>query len=67
MSRTRRLRVRLAKSPIGARAEHKATARALGLRRLGQEVLVSDSPSVRGMIESISYMVEIVDTDEDGE
>ena len=67
MSKGRQLRIRLTKSPIGARTEHKATVRALGLRRLGQERLVVDSPSVRGMVGSVSYMVKIVDTVGEGE
>jgi len=62
----KQIRIRLVKSPIGARTEHKATVRALGLRRMGQEILKKDSPSVRGMVESISYLVEVTE-EEDGD
>lgn len=34
--------------------------RGLGLRRIGQVVEVEDTPAVRGMIERVSYMVDIV-------
>ena len=52
--------VKLNKSPIGRLKQHKACVRGLGLRRIGQEVEVEDTPAVRGMIERVSYMVSIV-------
>lgn len=53
--------VKLEKSPIGRLKRHRACVRGLGLRRLGQQVEVEDTPAVRGMIERVSYMVSIVD------
>ena len=54
------LRVRLVKSHHGRLKNHKACVRGLGLRRIGQTVDVEDTPSVRGMISKVSYMVEVV-------
>ena len=53
------LRVKLVKSYHGRLKKHKACVRGLGLRRIGQTVAVEDTPSVRGMIEKIGYMVEV--------
>jgi large subunit ribosomal protein L30 len=54
------LRVRLVKSFHGRLRKHKACVRGLGLRRIGQAVDVEDTPSVRGMIAKVSYMVEVM-------
>ena len=53
------LRVTLVKSPIGYSKDQKATARALGLRRLNQTVEHTDNPAVRGMINKIIHLVRI--------
>jgi len=55
----KKIRVTLFKSINGCRAEHRATVRGLGLRRLHQTVEVKDSPQVRGMINSVSYLVRL--------
>ena len=54
------LRVRLVKSYNGRLKNHKACVRGLGLRRIGHTVEVEDTPSVRGMIAKVSYMVEVM-------
>ena len=53
------LKVTLTKSPIGRLKKHKACVAGLGLRRIGHTVEVEDTPSVRGMINRISYMVRV--------
>jgi len=53
------LRVTLIKSPIGYSKDQKATARALGFRKLNQTVEHTDNPAVRGMINKIIHMVRI--------
>ena len=47
------------KSAIGRLKEHKACLRGLGLRRIRHAVEVEDTPSVRGMVNKISYMVKV--------
>jgi large subunit ribosomal protein L30 len=49
----------LVKSPNGCKTGHRATVRGLGLRRLRQTVELVDTPAVRGMIETVSYLVRI--------
>jgi large subunit ribosomal protein L30 len=53
------LRVTLVKSPIGAKQNHIATVRGLGLKRMHHTVEVKDTPEVRGMIRTINYMVKV--------
>lgn len=47
------------KSPIGRLKNHKACLVGLGLRRIGHTVTVEDTPSVRGMINRVHYMVRV--------
>ena len=51
--------VTLTKSPIGRLKNHKACLVGLGLRRIGHTVNVEDTPSVRGMINRVHYMVRV--------
>ncbi len=44
------LRITLVKSSIGYSEQHKATIRALGLRRMNQSVVHEDTPVLRGML-----------------
>lgn len=55
----KRLRIRLVKSLIDEKEEHKRTARALGLRRVGAEREHDDTPAIRGMIYRIRHLVEV--------
>ena len=54
-----KIRVTLVKSTAGCDADHRATVRGLGLRRIRQTVELVDTPSVRGMIEKVSYLVRV--------
>ena len=47
------------KSGIGRLPKHKATLVGLGLRRIGNTVTLEDTPSVRGMINTVYYMVKV--------
>ena len=53
------LRVTLVRSPIGYTKEQRATAKALGLRRMHQTVEHTDNPALRGMIQKIIHLVKI--------
>lgn len=53
------IRVTLIKSTAGRLKKHKACVAGLGLRRIGHSVDVEDTPSVRGMINRVSYMVRV--------
>ncbi len=51
--------VTLKKSGIGKAKDQKATIKGLGFKRLNQTVTLKDTPSVRGMINKISHLVEV--------
>lgn len=53
------VKVTLVRSPIGRLPKHKATLTGLGLRRIGHTVELEDTPSVRGMINKVSYMLSV--------
>lgn len=53
------LRITWVKSAIGRSRRQRQTIRALGFRKLYQSVERPDTPSVRGMIESVSHLVEV--------
>ncbi len=59
MPQVTKLRIKWVKSAIGYSKRQKATIRALGLRRLGDEVEHRDHPSIRGMIDKVRHLVEV--------
>ena len=52
--------VKLVRSPIGTKADHRDTVRGLGLRRLNSVRVLEDTPAVRGMINKVSYLVVLL-------
>jgi large subunit ribosomal protein L30 len=54
-----KIKVTLVKGTAGCDADHRATVRGLGLRKIRQTVELADTPSVRGMIEKVSYLVRV--------
>jgi large subunit ribosomal protein L30 len=56
---TRSVRVTLVKSVYGQLHRHRATARGLGLRRLNQTVVVTDTPETRGMINASRHLFRV--------
>ena len=54
-----KIKVTQFKSAIGRLPSHKASVKGLGLRRIGHTVEVEDTPAIRGMINSVSYMVRV--------
>ncbi|MGB8437690.1 MAG: 50S ribosomal protein L30 [Burkholderiales bacterium] len=52
-----RIKITLVKSVASCRAEHRATVRGLGLRRIRHTVELDDTPAVRGMINRVGYLV----------
>ena len=54
------LTVKLVKSPIGQRSDHRATVRGLGLRKVNSTRVLEDTPAIRGMVNKISYIGEVM-------
>jgi large subunit ribosomal protein L30 len=53
--------VRQTASPIRRKSDQRATLVGLGLNRIGRQVTLQDTPSIRGMIAKVAHMVEVVD------
>lgn len=58
---TKTVKVTQTKSGIGRLPKHRSTLTGLGLRRIGHTVELEDTPSVRGMINKVYYMVKVED------
>jgi len=54
-----KLRVTLKKSLIDQKPCHKKTAQALGLRRIGDARVHTDTPQIRGMIQVVRHLVTV--------
>lgn len=63
MSTVNTINVTLVKSTIGRIESHKATVRGLGLRRMHHTVTVNDTPAIRGMINTVSYLLKVSEGD----
>lgn len=60
VSNEKQLKVTLVKSLAGRAQKHKDTIQCLGLRKIHQSILVSQtSPSIRGMINAVSYLLKV--------
>ncbi|HEY9037132.1 MAG TPA: 50S ribosomal protein L30 [Pseudomonadales bacterium] len=59
MAASKKIRVTQVRSTNGRLQAHKACMIGLGLRRIGHTVEVEDTPSVRGMINKINYLVQV--------
>ena len=55
----KKIKVTQTRSCHGRLANHQATARGLGLRRIRHTVELDDTPEIRGMINRIAYMVSV--------
>ena len=54
------VKVTLVMGLIGTRESHRATVRGLGLRGINSVSELEDTPSVRGMINKVSYLVKVL-------
>ena len=61
MAAKKTLKVRQTGSPIRRSDKQRQTLIGLGLNKVGRVRELEDTPSVRGMINKISHMVEIVE------
>ena len=60
MSDKKTLTVKLIKSVAGTKQSHRDTVRGLGLRKLNSTRTLEDTPAVRGMINKVSYLVQVL-------
>ncbi|MBW3566592.1 MAG: 50S ribosomal protein L30 [Proteobacteria bacterium] len=58
-AKSKEVKVTLVKSPFGRTPGHAECVRGLGLRRMHHSVTVQDTPENRGMINKVSYMLQV--------
>ena len=58
-AKAKNLRVTLMKSMYGRKPGHAACVAGLGLRRRHQTVEVADTPENRGLINKVSYLLQV--------
>ena len=61
MAGEKKLKVKLVKGLMGTKQSHRATVRGLGLRRRNSSVELPDTPAVRGMINRVSYLIDVTE------
>ncbi len=54
-----KIKIKLIKGLAGTTEKVKSNVRGLGLRKVGQSSELENTPSVRGMIKKIIYMLEV--------
>jgi len=55
----KKLKITLKKSLIDKQKKHKMTLKALGLTKIGKTRIFPDNKAIRGMLNQVSYMVEV--------
>ena len=56
---SKKIKVTQVRSTAGRLQGHKACVSGLGLRRIGHTVEVDDTPSIRGMINKVNYLLRV--------
>ncbi|MCH3994551.1 MAG: 50S ribosomal protein L30 [Prevotella sp.] len=54
------IKIKQIKSRVGAPIDQKNTLIYLGLHKIGQVVELQDNPSVRGMIQKVHHLIEVI-------
>ena len=49
----------MVRSVIGRLPVHRRTVRALGLRKIGSSVELAGTPSIRGMVRQVGYLLKV--------
>jgi large subunit ribosomal protein L30 len=57
--KSKQYRITLLHSPIGTTSRHKATLKALGLRKIRQSVEQKDTPQLQGMLSKVRHLVQV--------
>ncbi len=63
MQQAKQIKITLVRSGIGCPHKHRAVLKGLGLRKLQHSVVRPNIPQIWGMINKVSYLVEVGLTD----
>lgn len=58
-AKNNQLKLTLIRSKFGRKPNHLECVKGLGLRRIRDEVVLENTPSIRGMIDKIAYLLKI--------
>ena len=58
------LKIKLVRSIAGASETHLATVAGLGLKKFGEERVLQDTPSIRGMVFKVKHLVSAEKVDQ---
>lgn len=64
MSEYRKVKVTLVRSVIGYTEDQRATARALGLRKMHQSRIHVETPQIAGMLHKIRHLLQVEEVTE---
>ncbi|WP_028388525.1 50S ribosomal protein L30 [Legionella fairfieldensis] len=56
---SKKLKITLVKSTIGRKPKHIEIAKQLGLGKLNSSVIHNDNPAIRGLINTIVYLLQV--------
>lgn len=56
---SKQIQITLVKSLIGRLPKHKLIASQLGLRKMHKTVIHQDIPAIRGLVNAISYLLQV--------
>ena len=54
-----KIKVTQIKSLIGRKKNHRLSVKGLGLRKIGDSKILEDTPSVRGMVSQVDYLLNV--------
>lgn len=60
---SKELEITLIRSAIGRLKKHRDTLKSLGLTRIRKTVVLKGTPQIRGMVDKVSYLVNVVERD----
>jgi large subunit ribosomal protein L30 len=55
------MKVKLVKSLIGRSAKQLATAKTLGLKKIGDTALVGTTESAKGQVDKLKFLLEVIE------
>ena len=58
-----RLKVTQLRSGIGGKQNQRDSLRSLGLKRIGDVVVKEDRPEIRGMVRTVTHLVQVEEVD----
>ena len=59
MSKAKQLKIKLIRSTIGRSKRHSLSVKALGLKRIGDYVILANNLPTNGLIKQVGYLLEV--------